>query len=345
LSFQPRPDCFCRIGTPSLVLLTFWAQPLDQYWKSNQEALKYYVRSLPLFKAIDSKKDEAIDLSNIGSICETLKQDEEALKYYEQAFLLFKAVQSKVDQAIVLNNTGAIYYNRGEKQKALRYYSEALTIARELKDAAGEARSLNNMALIEDEGKDGFLTAFVDYAQPLGLARTVGDKKSEALVFYNMMRTSISHSGSRRNGIFFAKQSVNACQELRTGAQGLSTESQKSFLRDLKSSYEKLAELLIWEGDLDQAVRVLDLYQDQRFFDFDRTTQAPAQQIPLSAREQEYAALYERAGDKIAQTRAKIDDLEEQIGDRKPTEREAAQAKKAQYRTNVRHGGFPHVYP
>lgn len=292
-----------------------------------QEALKYYTQALPLFRAADNKKDEAIMLSKTGSVYMDADKSQEALKYFEQALLLFRTVDSKNDEAIVLNNMAVSYQALGENEKAVTYYKAALSLHRKLGDKAGAAKALSNIgAVYAREGN--ILATFSFYTRALLAATNIGEKELEATIWHNMMLAWVRSGGNRRKAILFGKQSVNRLQQLRGAAQGLDSEVQKSFLQNIKHPYKDLSELMIMEGQLEQAVQVLNLYQDQQFFDFDHEANAPVPQISLSAREQKFARLYETAADRLSQIGLQMDNLVEQIGMRQPNEQEAAQQKK-----------------
>jgi CHAT domain-containing protein/Tfp pilus assembly protein PilF len=304
-----------------------------------RKALEYYGQALTLFQQAGSKVDEAITLSNTGSLHVEFDEKQKALEYYRQALPLFTVIDRKNDEAIVLNNMGAIYYGLGEKQKALQNYKQALSIHREVGDKRGENKSLNNLALIYQESGD-LLSAFVAYTQSLRLARAVGGRDDEVVTLSNMMLAWVQYGGNRRKAILFGKQAVNKYQELRSAAQGLDNETQKSLLHRAQNVYKDLAWLLIAEGRLEQAMQVLNLYQDQQFFDFDRALNSPVRQIALSAREQKFAKLYETAGDRVEQLSAQIDELEQRAGLQQPTPQETAQRQKLDQEMAAARKGF-----
>lgn len=293
-----------------------------------QLALQYYSLALPLFRRIGSKEDEAIALSNMGSLQLKLNGRQKALEYYGLALPLFRALNEKNDEAVVLRKIGELYHGLGEKEKAREYYNEALAIHRAMGDQRGEGDLLYDIGKIHAETDKTILTSFVYYTQSLRLARAIGDRDSEAVVFNGMMRAWVEHFGSPGNAILFGKQSVNKYQELRGAAKGLDSELQKTFLRSAEDVYKLLAELLIMEGRLEEAVQLLNLYQDQQFFDLDPSLNSPVRQLALSPREQKFAKLYETAGEDAARLGAELEELEGESARRSLSHEEETQRKK-----------------
>jgi CHAT domain-containing protein len=79
-------------------------------------------------------------------------------------------------------------------------------------------------------------------------------------------------------------------------------------------------EKLVEEDQLDQAIQVLNLYQDQQFFDLDRDPETSIAGLALSPREERYKAELEKAGQRGVQ----VEEFKRQIGNRQPTQEEAA---------------------
>jgi hypothetical protein len=72
----------------------------------------------------------------------------------------------------------------------------------------------------------------------------------------------------RGGAIYFAKQAVNAIQASRSGTVELDRALQQSFLIDKAVVYRDLADLLVDEGRLGEALEVLRLLKEEEHFDF-----------------------------------------------------------------------------
>ena len=65
--------------------------------------------------------------------------------------------------------------------------------------------------------------------------------------------------------IFYGKQAVNVYQQIRGNIKGLDKQSQQSYLKSHEDAYRKLADLLISQGRLAEAEKVLELLKEEEF--------------------------------------------------------------------------------
>ncbi len=73
----------------------------------------------------------------------------------------------------------------------------------------------------------------------------------------------------KRLAIFFGKQAIALKQETRRTIKSFPVATQKAFLKQNRDVFEKLIGLLIEEKRLHEAIQIINLFQDQEFFDFD----------------------------------------------------------------------------
>jgi CHAT domain-containing protein/Tfp pilus assembly protein PilF len=272
-----------------------------------QKALDYYNQALPLW--ID-EFGRVKTLNNIGTAYSNLGEKQKALGYYGQALQLSQTIGSKSDEAIALLNIGSVHSHFGKEQEALGYYSQALPLWKAIGDKKGEATTLNNLgAAYRDIGDRQKALEYM--YQALALERITDDKREESITSSNAMLVWESLKNPRM-AVLFGKRSVNLLQELRGAARGLENESQKSFRRRVGRTYQYLTELLIETGQVDQAIQVLSLYQDEQFFDFTHGTNSPVKTIPLSQREQEITTRYENSLVKVGQIGLQVEELKRQ---------------------------------
>lgn len=266
-----------------------------------QKALEYFNQALPLRRAVGDRSNEAVTLSNIGSIRAALGERQKALEFYNQALLLRRAVGDRSGEATTLSNIGLLYSELGEKQKALEFYNQALPLRRAVGDRDGEAVTLSNIGTVYSESGEK-QKALEFYNQALALARAVGDRSVEATNLNNLMSVWEALN-NRRLAILYGKQSVNVSQSLRANIQGLDKSLQQSFLGTIKDRYRVLAELLIKQGRLPEAERVLEMLKEEEYFQFVRRdgnlAAALNRRISLSPSEQEALVRYEKIADEI----------------------------------------------
>lgn len=303
-----------------------------------KKALEYYEKSLPLLRAVSNKNGEAATLTSIGAAYYALGEYDLALDFYNQALSLYRAISESKEQATTLADIGVMYSTRGDNQKALDFLNQALSLKRAVSDKGGEAVTLTEIGQVHSSSGEK-AKAIEYFNQALPLFRAAGDRKGEAIMLANAM-TAWESLGNRRMAIFYGKQSVNRLQELRGAAQGIDKEIQKTFLRTVKDQYKYLAELLIKEGLLDQAVQILNFYQDQQFFDFNRDTNAPVKQLAFSPREQYFADRYSSESKNVGRIGLQIEDLRRQNLSRQLSEQETAQLQKLQEELVTASGAF-----
>lgn len=315
-------------------------------------------------------EDRARTLTNIGKVYYDLGEHVLALKNHKEALELQLASggQSKAPEAAIRANIGVTHYGARDHVKALASFGEALTLYRNLKDKGGEAGLLTNVGVVETaQGKyaraqETFRTALglraeagdrngeaitlnnigetysasgdepkaLEYfKQALPLFRASGDRSGEAVALGNAMAVS-RRLGNRRMAVFYGKQSINNFQELRGAARVRDHEIQRNYLRTIRGAYEGLTEVLMEEGLYEQAVQVLNLYQDQQFFDFDQAAPPAVGQVELTKREQSLGNRYRGAAEAAGEAGSQVVDLRRRLAGRRPGEEEAAQLSKLQ---------------
>jgi CHAT domain-containing protein/tetratricopeptide (TPR) repeat protein len=256
-----------------------------------QKALEYYNQTLPLYKAVEDRSMEATTLNNIGLVYSDLGEKQKALEYYNQALPILKAVGNRSVEATTLNNIGLVYSDLGEKQKALEYYNQALPLRRAVEDRSGEATTLNSIGgVYSNLGEKQKALEYFNQALPL--RKAIGDRSGEAITL-SWIAYTLEQQQQTTLAIIFYKQSVNVTESLRNDIRGLPQEIQQIYTRTVAGSYRDLANLLLKQDRILEALQVLDLLKVQELQDFlkdikgnERTTKG----IELLAAEQQILA-------------------------------------------------------
>ncbi|MEE3718851.1 tetratricopeptide repeat protein [Tumidithrix elongata RA019] len=287
---------------------------LGQYSK----ALEYYRQSLAIIKEIGDRYKEGLTLNNIGTIYDYLGQYPKALEIYQQALAIQKEIGDRAGAGTTLNNIGAVYRNLGQYPKALAYYQQSLTIIKEIGDRPEEGRTLNNIGLVYDnlgqyskaleyyqqslaiqketgdrfgEGKNlsniGWIYSRLEqypkalemYQQSFALQKEIGDRAGVGITLSNIAY-ALNAQSKTELAILFFKQSVSIRESIRKDLQQLSREEQQSFTLTIADTYRSLADLLLKQGRVTEALQVLDLLKVQELEDYlknvkgnDRTAQ------------------------------------------------------------------------
>jgi CHAT domain-containing protein/tetratricopeptide (TPR) repeat protein len=324
------------------------------------EALRLLDEEIPALMngASGCEAEKSVALNNLGKAYFNLGDFGSAISNYHAALGISKDNNIKADTYL---NLGAAYFASGRYDAALDSYKQAssfyrdasaqtkidllnieltqgqspieqlkgsLKLRQSVGDRDGEAKTLARLSevYLKLGNKPAALAAS---NQALTLYSTLNDRSGEAIALGNTMQVWRT-LGNRRLAIFFGKQSLNRIQELRGAARGIEIGIQKTYLRTFKNYYRQLAELLIDDGLVEQAVQVLNLYRDQQFFDFNLDPNAPVERVYLSPREDKLGKRYETESQKLRYLEPQIAELKRQIGNRQPGLAEAGNLRKLQ---------------
>lgn len=148
-------------------------------------ALTYFAKALPLWRAEGDQAGEARTLKNIGVAYNALGEKQKALDFFTQALPLWEALGDPAGEANILAYIANAYDGLGEKQKALAYYIQALTLERKLGDRSSEATTLNNIGFVYDALGEK-QKALDYYTQALSLQKVLGNRSQEATTLKNI---------------------------------------------------------------------------------------------------------------------------------------------------------------
>ncbi|OKH29033.1 hypothetical protein NIES2101_43485 [Calothrix sp. HK-06] len=171
-----------------------------------QQALKFYNQSLPLSIDVGDKAGQATTLTNIGFVYNSLGDKQQALKFYNQSLPLMIEVGNKEGQAATLNNIGFVYNHIGDKQQALKFFNQSLPLMIEVGNKAGQATTLNNIGNVYSSLGDK-QQALKFYYQSLPLIIEVGDKAGQATTLNNIGLV-YSSLGDKQQALKFYYQSL-----------------------------------------------------------------------------------------------------------------------------------------
>ena len=153
--------------------------------ESWRKAIERYGEALRLMREVGDRRGEAMTLTNMGTVYNSLSDPQKALDHLDQALTVWRAIGDRHLEAITLTINGSAYYALGEPQKALESYGLALPVMRAVGDQSGEAGTFTEVGtvyrLIGEPQK-----ALDHYAHALPLFRAVGDRRNEATVLNNM---------------------------------------------------------------------------------------------------------------------------------------------------------------
>lgn len=280
---------------------------------------KYFKEALKVFEALRDTRRQAWTHMLLGILYTEAGYDRQALEAYERALSLYRESKDKGGEAGALHAVGTSYKDLGDEGRALRAFEEGLKIEEAGGTRAPILLSISNIHLGRGENFKALDYRTRALVESLDGGSTDGVAVSQSSLGY-VWRTL----GKKRLAVFYGKLAVNEYQELRQALGGMDYETQKAFLRRVDDFYYSLATSLIDAGRPAEAAEVINLYQDQQYFDFDRDPAERAKRVDLSRREAVVAERYRRAAEGVAQARWKIRRLKSRIGDDPPSEQQGA---------------------
>lgn len=209
-------------------------------------SLRYYLKALDIFKALNKPDKIASVESNVGTIYQSQGNIDEAEGYYQRALAIAKKINDKNIVSIALNNLGDITAGRKQYRQALNYFLESLKLNRQIKNDFGVAMSLNNVG-------DSYLNlhdaenahAYFDSARVL--AEKIGDN-----VTYSLSLLSLAD--------FFLKEKNNPRRAIIYAENALAVSKQGNNVDNMMAALELLNRLYAEEGNYKKAYTFLTQY-------------------------------------------------------------------------------------
>ncbi|MEA5476354.1 tetratricopeptide repeat protein [Pseudanabaena galeata UHCC 0370] len=277
-------------------------QSLGKY----EKAIEFQLQSLEIARELKDRLGEGDSLSNLGNVYQSLGKYEKAIEIYLQSLEIAREVKDRQGQANALGGLGIAYDYLGEYEKAIEFQIQFLEIAKEIKDRQGEGYSLGNIGTAYRKlGK--YDKAIEFYLQSLAIAREIKDRSSEGASLANLgiayyflgkydeaikfqlqslaiskelknrdgERISLNNLGTTFNKLkqpelstLFYKQSVNIVESIRKDIKKLDKDIQQSYLATVEKTYRALADLLLQQNRIIEALQVLDLLKVQELEDY-----------------------------------------------------------------------------
>ncbi|MFM7601559.1 MAG: CHAT domain-containing protein [Pseudanabaena sp.] len=284
---------------------------LGQY----QKAIDWLQQSLSLIKAIGDRRGEGKALENLGNAYASLNKHQQAIEGYQQALVIYKQIGDRNGEATALGNLGNAFNAIGQHQKAIDYLQQTLEIVQATKDRQAEGATLGNLGNAYYALKQ-YEKALDLYQQHLVVVRQIGERKGEAQANAGIAAT-LANLNQTSLAIAFYKSSIGITESIRKDIQSLGKEDRQSYLQTVADRYRHLADLLLNQGRVIEALQVLDLLKVQELEDYlknikgnDRTSQGVRMLEPEKAiRDQVLAASFENSPEINRQLASKIQQL------------------------------------
>ncbi len=174
------------VGEEDLALRYLAASQLFQTRRGlRRERLAWLERGLVLAQKLDNQQQQAILLSNIGSIYAELGDKQKAMLCYEQALLIVRQLGDAEGESSLLNSIASVHLDLGEPQRAIEYSQQALPLAKQASDRMGEAGILSLLGQVYSTRGEK-QQALEQWQQSLLLQQQIGNSAGEAIALNNI---------------------------------------------------------------------------------------------------------------------------------------------------------------
>ncbi|MFO0744320.1 MAG: CHAT domain-containing protein [Myxococcota bacterium] len=302
----------------------------------NQKALPDLQAALALKRRVRSDGGVAVALENLGVTYMTLGRFAEAEPLLVEARGM---TRDETSQAAIANNLARIRAGQGRQDEAHALLDEARELARRSHARALEAQIEQTTGGIAAE-HDALREAFDAFNKALVIRREVGDRAGEGLTLSSLMVVA-ARLHKTDLAIVYGKLAVAAHQDVKQSAKGVDAEAERDFLKTREQTYRRLAELLVQEGRLIEAERVLALLKITEADDWTRSVDASASSaVPLTKSEKDLEKRYRAAADQVMAVGREYGALAAQMSLTPADEKRLAQLRAQLETANGRFGKF-----
>lgn len=253
----------------TLFALSTVASNLGDYSRT----VEYLQKALQIYRALGStyRRSQSATLNNLGLAYMNLGSYEEALQSF-QASLQLTLPDETASKATTYGNIARTLTFLGRYREALDIALQVLEFRRQEGDPFRISVTLNDLGNIYAEIGD-FEAALEHYQQSVAISRQQGSLHREALTLWRigLLHNQISETNL---AIVFLKKSINVTESFRQqlSNQGLQIADQRLYLASVADSYRLLINLLLDQGRILEAQRVLELLKIEEIREFTRAT-------------------------------------------------------------------------
>lgn len=228
-------------------------------------ARDYALRALELFKKRGMVVSEAEALRAVGNTYRSSGDLWKAFGAFLEARAIMKRAENVAGEAFALVDLSSIYLLFDQRAKSVESLNSALELFRKIGKLDGEAHCLNALADVHlREGN--FRKALETSERSLSFSLWFQDRRGMVQSLGNLMSVW-NRLGNPRLAVFYGKAAVDVLQDSRRNTVSFDRELQRSFVRSVQTTYRNLAESLIKQDRLCEAIEVINALRDQQAFD------------------------------------------------------------------------------
>ncbi|MGI0491633.1 CHAT domain-containing protein [Alkalinema pantanalense CENA528] len=251
------------------------------------KAITYQEHRLEIVRKIKDRQGESQTLGNLGQAHYFLGNYVKAIAYQEESLAITRELKTPIGETKSLGSLGNIYRALGNYTKAIEYYEQSLAISQKIRDRQGEGQVLGSLGLAY-HSLGNYTKAIEYYERRVAIAREINDRDGEYRGLHNLGLT-LNRYNQTDLAIIFYKQSIQVAESIRSDNRKLSRDLQASYSETVAGTYRNLADLLLSQGRIGEAQKVLELLKIQEINEITEGTRSatPLTQVPLTQIEQE----------------------------------------------------------
>lgn len=237
-----------------------------------EQAVSLYQEALSIFSDINLITQQASIYDALGTVAVNQEEYAQALDSYQQALSINRSVGAVGLESLNLTNIGYAHYYLGDLAAAEEAFTQALTIQQRIGQGADIGRTLNGLALVT-AAQDNSAPAIDLFQQALARHRLQGDRSGAAKALGDLGKLYANQDQPALATVFL-KQAVNTYESIRKENRILDQDLQSSYTETVADTYRQLADVLLTQGRIPEAQRVLDLLKIEELREFTSQTRA-----------------------------------------------------------------------
>ncbi|MBC7883651.1 MAG: CHAT domain-containing protein [Anaerolineae bacterium] len=234
-----------------------------------QKAIEFQNKRLEIALQIGDKKGEGNAYGNLGNAYYSLGDYQKAIEFHNKALQIDIQIGSRLGEGQDYGNLGNAYKNLGNYQKAIEFQNKRLQIALEIGDKKGEGNAYGNLGNTYEELKR-YDEALLLQQKSIAINSDIGTNQDLYYPQWAIARTLVAQDKPDL-AILFYKQAVNTVQTTKERIKDLDPALKISFGESKSSVYRELADLLLKQGRVLEAQKVLDLLKEQETIEYLRS--------------------------------------------------------------------------
>lgn len=218
-------------------------------------------QAIELIATEDDAEKMGSVIAALGWLYERQAKYEPAILHYERAIALFNQTNNYSEEIRTINNLGVAYLKQNKQPEARAALQDGLRLLEANDDPIERAILLDSFGLLHQAAGE-VDTAWLTYQQALQLSRQHNNKISEIESLLNL-GSLMEQQAQPDLAIFFYKQAITNIETIRQDLQQLSQSIQQRYTLTVEDFYRNLADLLLQQNRVSEALQVLELLKLQ----------------------------------------------------------------------------------